>query len=665
MKEQIQLRDFLEFSFLSDLQNSEDTLSYIVSRCKEEENRYERCLHVYKDHHDLCLTTSGKEGMYLWEDTHTLLFQNVREEKDQEELNNGIEKTVFYRIDDRGGEAQKAFEIPFIIDDIKMVSKTVYAISAVFDLRYSSMPQETEEIKQQRLHQKKEMEDYEVLDELPFYFNGAGYTNKKRNALMLFDTADGSCTRISDPFFHMDQFIVDDEKTKIYFCGERFTLKTTHRQAIYAYDIKTKQTSQWLAPDTYMIHDMKVWGNDLLVAASEGLQYGLNENPKFYLIDENLTMRKLYDFDEALGNSVGSDCRYGKTKASMIHKDRYYVLSTIQNSCILYALDKKGILTTIYDHNGSVDDFTFLNDTLYFIGMQNGTPQELYRYDPASDTLSQLTSYHETFRLQKDIRKPQKITYQQDGVDLYGWVLLPRDYEETNTYPAILDIHGGPKTVYGEVYYHEMQVWANKGYVVFFTNPRGGDGRGNDFADLRGMYGTVDYDDLMKFTDVVLERYPAIDRHRIGVTGGSYGGFMTNWIITHTNRFAAAASQRSIANWISFAGTSDIGDEFAHDQQAATTWGNMEKLWWHSPLRYADQCITPTLFIHSNEDYRCPYSEGLQMYSALCVHGVETRLCMFKGENHELSRSGKPRHRIKRLEEITNWMDQHLMIKSR
>lgn len=116
---------------------------------------------------------------------------------------------------------------------------------------------------------------------------------------------------------------------------------------------------------------------------------------------------------------------------------------------------------------------------------------------------------------------------------------------------------------------------------------------------------------------------------------------MTNWIITHTNRFAAAASQRSIANWVGFAGTSDIGDAFANDQQAGSIWSDMEKLWWHSPLRYADQCTTPTLFIHSNEDYRCPYSEGLQMYSALCLHGVETRLCMFKGEKCETTKSKK------------------------
>lgn len=214
--------------------------------------------------------------------------------------------------------------------------------------------------------------------------------------------------------------------------------------------------------------------------------------------------------------------------------------------------------------------------------------------------------------------------------------------------------------MYGEVFYHEMQVWANEGYFVFFCNPIGSDGRDNEFADLRGKYGTCDYNNIMDFTDAVLKQYPAIDAQRVGVTGGSYGGFMTNWIIGHTSRFAAAASQRSIANWISFYGVSDIGMTFGPDQQGGNIYDDTEKLWWHSPVKYARACTTPTLFIHSDEDYRCPMAEGLQMYTALVDLGVESKLVYFKGENHELSRSGKPLHRMRRLNEITDWMQSHL-----
>jgi dipeptidyl aminopeptidase/acylaminoacyl peptidase len=135
---------------------------------------------------------------------------------------------------------------------------------------------------------------------------------------------------------------------------------------------------------------------------------------------------------------------------------------------------------------------------------------------------------------------------------------------------------------------------------------------------------------------------------------------MTNWIIGHTSRFKAAASQRSISNWISFAGTSDIGYLFAEDQIAASVEDAPEKLWWHSPLRCARRAVTPTLFIHSDEDYRCWIAEGYQMFTALRKRGVDTRMCVFHGENHELSRSGKPQHRLRRLSEITAWFDQRL-----
>ena len=186
------------------------------------------------------------------------------------------------------------------------------------------------------------------------------------------------------------------------------------------------------------------------------------------------------------------------------------------------------------------------------------------------------------------------------------------------------------------------------------------DGRGADFGDVDGIYGTVDYDNLMEFTDEVLKRYPEIDENRIGVTGGSYGGFMTNWIVGHTNRFAAAASQRSIANWISYEHSSDIGHNFVLKDLGGNTRTVPELLWKQSPLQYAPACKTPILFIHSDQDYRCYMAEGLAMFSAVKRNGCPAKMCLFHGENHELSRSGKPENRIDRMAEILNWMDTYL-----
>ena len=247
-----------------------------------------------------------------------------------------------------------------------------------------------------------------------------------------------------------------------------------------------------------------------------------------------------------------------------------------------------------------------------------------------------------------------------DGVDIDGFVMKPVGYEPGKRYPGILHIHGGPKMVFGPGFHHEMQLWAVSGFFVCYCNPRGSCGKGNAFADLQGKYGEVDLRDLMEFTDEVLRRYPEIDADRMGVAGGSYGGFMTNWVIGHTDRFRCAVSQRSIANYVGDYLLSDIGYYYVPDQQLGTIWEHPERLWKASPLTYADRVKTPTLFIHADKDYRCTLANGLEMFAALKLHGVESKLCMFYGENHGLSREGKPSNRISRLSEILHWMEEHL-----
>ena len=247
-----------------------------------------------------------------------------------------------------------------------------------------------------------------------------------------------------------------------------------------------------------------------------------------------------------------------------------------------------------------------------------------------------------------------------DGVDIDGFVMKPVGYEPGKRYPGILHIHGGPKMVFGPGFHHEMQLWAASGFFVCYCNPRGSCGKGNAFADLQGKYGEVDFRDLMEFTDEVLRRYPEIDADRMGVAGGSYGGFMTNWVIGHTDRFRCAVSQRSIANYVGDYLLSDIGYYYVPDQQLGTIWEHPERLWKASPLTYADRVKTPTLFIHADKDYRCTLANGLEMFAALKLHGVESKLCMFYGENHGLSREGKPSNRISRLSEILQWMEEHL-----
>jgi dipeptidyl aminopeptidase/acylaminoacyl peptidase len=237
--------------------------------------------------------------------------------------------------------------------------------------------------------------------------------------------------------------------------------------------------------------------------------------------------------------------------------------------------------------------------------------------------------------------------------------MKPVNFEDGKKYPSILNIHGGPKFAYGDVFFHEMQYWTSKGYAVFFCNPRGSDGKGNGFDDIRGKYGTVDYDDLMTFTDWIAENVPFVDKERLAVTGGSYGGYMTNWIIGQTDRFRAAAPRGASATgsprW-----ASPTSATTSSRPAGADIWSDHENSGSTLPLKYADRAKTPTLFIHSEEDPRCALTQGLQMFTALRLHGVETAICVFRGENHELSRSGRPRPRLTRLRKITEWFDRFL-----
>ncbi|MCD8572759.1 MAG: prolyl oligopeptidase family serine peptidase, partial [Bacteroides graminisolvens] len=195
-----------------------------------------------------------------------------------------------------------------------------------------------------------------------------------------------------------------------------------------------------------------------------------------------------------------------------------------------------------------------------------------------------------------------------------------------------------------------------EGYGVILLNPRGGNGYGQDFvASILGDYGNKDYEDLMLGTDYVLEQHPEIDQSNVYVAGGSYGGFMTNWIVGHTDRFKAAVTQRCISNWVSFYGTSDVGAFFVEFQLKRDV-TQMEDLWKMSPLAYTQNIKTPLLVIHGQEDLRCPQEQGEQMYTAMKKQGVKTKLVLFPKSSHGLSRAGLPNLRIERLNEISNWM---------
>ena len=261
------------------------------------------------------------------------------------------------------------------------------------------------------------------------------------------------------------------------------------------------------------------------------------------------------------------------------------------------------------------------------------------------------------------IRDAEEIRFDSpDGLGLQGWIIKPPGFEEGRKYPAVIEIHGGPHLMYGFSFFHEFQLLAAQGYVVFYMNPRGGQGYGQEFVDaIRGGWGEPDYRDLLRGVDVLLEQ-GYVDEARLGVTGGSYGGYMTCWIIGHTNRFRTAVASRSVTNLISMYGSSDAG-WMLEDWEFTPLFDNPEAyqlLWRHSPLAYAAQVETPLLLTHGEDDRRCHLEQAEEMYVALRRLGKTAELVAFPGSTHELSRAGAPRMRVQRLDAIVDWMRRYL-----
>ncbi|MBI3740230.1 MAG: S9 family peptidase, partial [Chloroflexi bacterium] len=220
----------------------------------------------------------------------------------------------------------------------------------------------------------------------------------------------------------------------------------------------------------------------------------------------------------------------------------------------------------------------------------------------------------------------------------------------------------GPHAAFGNAFFHEMQLFAANGYAVIFTNPRGSAGYGQEF--LKAVckdWGGGDYRDVMAATDAALKKFTWLNKNKLGVLGGSYGGYLTSWIVTHTQRFKAAISERALNNFYSFHGTSDIGAFFGPESQIGfEIWESAEENLAHSPIAHVKNCKTPTLILHSEKDFRCPIEQAEQFYVALKKLRVRTEFVRFPDESHNLSRSGKPKHRQERLERMVEWFKKYV-----
>ncbi len=397
----------------------------------------------------------------------------------------------------------------------------------------------------------------------------------------------------------------------------------------------------------------------------EGLSY---KNASLWLVraDGNKPARNLTEkFDVHVDSSTINDIGSPETMPPTWSKDgkRVYFNTVLHGSTKLASIAVKGDdLRDEIGEGGVVGSFSLdkaQEKLAYFYGRIND-PVQIYVRDMATSNERQLT------RLNKlldwiDLGKMEEVWFKGPaGNDLQGWILKPPGFDASKKYPSIMEIHGGPLTQYGKFFMHEFYYLAAHGYVVYFTNPRGGRGYGEEHAKgIYGDWGNVDYADLMAWADYMAKR-PYIDSERMGVTGGSYGGYMTVWIIGHTQRFKAAVTQRCVSNFVSMWGSSDFNWTFQMELGNKPPYEDLQNFWAHSPIAYIGKARTPTLVLHNEFDLRCPIEQGEQVFVALKKLGVDSEMVRFPDEFHGLSRTGRTDRRIARLNHILRWFDTYL-----
>lgn len=657
MKE-MKLSQFIDFKYIQNMRvnKPKNQMAFVVSKADVNKNEYLHDLWLSDGStHEKILKLKASTN-YLFETDDTLLIEYTKNKLEEQRVKDDY-RSIYYRYNIHDKSMSLAYEFPFKTTIVSALSNYLLLQASLTADEHQLYLLEDEK-RNEYIKELKKQQAYVDIDEVPFYFNGNGFTANKRSQLFLYDKHTKHIRPIVDDSFNVGIVKVSDDLNHIYYTGtQSHEVKslTTH---IFVYHLENNRTEILYHEDNCSVSNMYIMGNQIIIAGTDMKDFGINQNPDFFTL-KHKKLELLTVYRQSLGNSIGSDVRLGGSAKEVINQDKLYFVSTVDDHSEVYSLNHDGSIKCVFVMQGSIDGLVVLNDQFYAIGLYKQKLQELYLLDFTNNKQTQITNFNQNSLKNMYVAKPKEILYKKDNHLVKGFVLFPKDYDDKKKYPLILDIHGGPKTVYGTVYYHEMQYWANLGYFVLFGNPRGSDGKGDVFADIRGKYGTIDYEDLMNLLNTTLDKYHPIDKEKLFVTGGSYGGFMTNWIVGHTDRFKAAVTQRSISNWLSFHGTSDIGFYFSKDQTAGHPLVDTEKLWHHSPIKYAKNMKTPLLIIHSDLDYRCPIEQAMQLFTVLKEQKVKTKFVWFKGETHELSRSGKPQARIKRLNEITQWFEHY------
>ncbi len=531
-------------------------------------------------------------------------------------------------------------------------------------LAFSSMPPSEDDCQDDR-----DRADVYVTRRLRYKFNGRGFLDDDRKMnIWVMDVDTGKVTRLTDAGAddHSPAWSVDG--ATVFFTSDR----RPELQMYYVPDLysvpagggEARRITRGQGPVSAVRPSPT---GDVIAFFGHEQGDRMTANTELYLMSPDGTgwTSLTSGFDRNVGNSVGADARFDAGEAAPGWCRWGLVFSLTDGGCSrLYRVDREANHRVLEGFPPVITSYSVSTEgepVVAAVGADNDTPGDLWVQRPGEDPV-QFTRFNAGLLAEIDLSMPERVTFAgAEDWEIEGWLMRPVGFEKGQKYPLVLEIHGGPAGTSGNAFFGEYQLLAAAGFGVMYTNPRGSTGYGEEHAEgVIGDWGGNDYRDLMAAVDFACEQ-DWVDPERLGVTGGSYGGYMTNWIVSQTDRFAAAVTFRSISNLYTKYGCSDIG--FYGNRRGmggADLWDSEDFIMSRSPIRYAPDVVTPILIVHAEEDYRCPMEQAEQWYVALKRLGVECEFVRYRGEDHELSRSGRPHNRRDRLKRQFEWFERYL-----
>lgn len=668
MKKRIGLDFFKEYKNFADMQyNGGKLFSYVQYDTDVENNAYYSNLFLFdmeKEEVVKQLTEDNSVGMHQWIDQKNIAIAKIIDSADQEEYDKGIPIVTICKLNINTGEYIKLCKINRAAYKFEYIDDERFLFLCDESLMDDSYREEAGGDWDKYLEIVERESNFFVADEVPFWTNDGGYANTERCRVYFYDHGQMTClTPENTSSFGMASF---RQSYGVFYSVQSGGVQKSQGK-LYKFDYSTREITVLDDTEEYIYTKVQpVDENHILVFRSDRAIHGEYQNEYIDIIDmrtgqytRNNSKADIHLYDNLLNDIT----YYGgwSNKITTLGEDIIFV-STRGGACNLYTAPiGTDEIIPVTNKNGKVLDYFVCEDKIWMMAIRDMSGAEFYVVDRKTGNERLLTNFNLHLDEEYEYSWPYSCDFiNSAGDEINGWIMKPNGFEEGKKYPAVLFIHGGPEAAYGPLMSHEMAVMCSQGYGVIYCNPTGSEGKGGAFGDIRTRWGTIDYTDLMEFVDAAIEQNSWIDDERLAVTGGSYGGIMTNWIISHTDRFKAAISDRGVSNLFSDYCLSDIGFACNKDIYATTPWENPEYLWEQSALKHAPKIKTPVLFIHGVNDYRCPYDNALQLHSAIQYFGGTSRVFAVKGETHELCRSGAPVNRIRRLSEMVNWFKKYL-----